>query len=262
MSVTTLAPQAGSAESPSTVLERVALLLEAFDEEALTLTDVVNRTGLPRSSAHRMLDRLVGLGWLRRTGRNYQLGLRLVEFGSLALHQDELHRAALPLLQELHRITGMVVHLGVLTGSDVLYLEKIEGRLGPCVPTRRGGRFPAHKSAIGHALLAYEEQTGIDQSLTTSLQRSRETGIAIERGQNIRGFSCLAAPVGPPGRPVAAISICGPTARMSFDHKAVAPIRMASAAIWQNLDRCSGQSTNAQRRRNLLHSLPSAELSA
>ena len=83
--------------TPSAVIDRVSLVLDAFDGPGrLTLAQIVRRTGLPRSSAHRMLERLVKLRWLRRDGRDYELGMRLVELGSLAVHQDRLHRAAIP----------------------------------------------------------------------------------------------------------------------------------------------------------------------
>ena len=116
--------------TPSAVIDRISLVLDAFDGPGrLTLAQIVRRTGLPRSSAHRMLERLVQLRWLRRSGRDYELGMRLVELGSLAVHQDRLVRAARPLLGELHRATGLVVHLAVLDGPDVVYLEKVGDRL-------------------------------------------------------------------------------------------------------------------------------------
>ncbi len=133
-------------ETPSAVIDRISLVLDAFDGPGrLTLAQIVRRTGLPRSSAHRMLERLVALRWLRRDGRDYELGMRLVELGgSLALHQDRIHRAAIPLLRDLHRATGLVVHLAVLDGSDVVYLEKIGDHMGGgAIPTRVGGRQPA-----------------------------------------------------------------------------------------------------------------------
>src|SRR6201996_9686377 len=123
--------------TPSAVIDRVSLVLDAFDGPGrLSLVQVGRRPGLPRSSAHRLLERLVQLRWLRRQGRDYELGMRLVELGSLTVHQDRLHRAALPFLHELHRATGLVVHLAVLDGADVVYLEKIAGGFGPRVPTR------------------------------------------------------------------------------------------------------------------------------
>ncbi len=141
--------------TPSAVIDRVSLVLDAFDGPGrLTLAQIVRRTGLPRSSAHRMLERLVQLRWLRRSGRDYELGMRLVELGSLAVHQDRVHRAAMPVLHELHRATGLVVHLAVLDGSDVVYLEKVGDRMMAAIPTRVGGRHPAHCTAVGKAILA------------------------------------------------------------------------------------------------------------
>src|ERR1700760_1600806 len=138
--------------TPTAVIDRVSLVLDAFDGPGrLTLAQVVRRTGLPRSSAHRMLERLVQLRWLRRSGRDYELGMRLVELGSLAVHQDRLVRAAAPLLSELHRATGLAVHLAALHAPDVVYLEKVGDRT---LPTRVGSRQPAHCTAVGKAILA------------------------------------------------------------------------------------------------------------
>ncbi|EUA23570.1 hypothetical protein I553_5404 [Mycobacterium xenopi 4042] len=62
------------------------------------------------------------------------MGIRLMELGSLAVHQDRLHRAATQLLHDLHRATGLVVHLAVLDGSDVVYLDKIGDRMTAAIP--------------------------------------------------------------------------------------------------------------------------------
>ena len=60
--------------TPSAVIDRVSLVLEAFEGPGrLTLAQIVRRTGLPRSSAHRMLERLVALRWLRRSGRDVRI---------------------------------------------------------------------------------------------------------------------------------------------------------------------------------------------
>src|SRR5690348_14642223 len=156
----------GTAESatPTAVIDRISLVLDAFDGSGrLTLAQIVRRTGLPRSSAHRMLERLVQLRWLRRSGRDYELGMRLVELGSLAVHQDRLVRAAGPHLAELHRATGLVVHLAVLDGPDVVYLDKVGDRMVGALPTRVGARQPAHCTAVGKAILAYrDEETAVD----------------------------------------------------------------------------------------------------
>jgi DNA-binding IclR family transcriptional regulator len=237
--------------TPTAVIDRISLVLDAFEGPGrLTLAQIVRRTGLPRSSAHRMLDRLVQLRWLRRSGRDYELGMRLVELGSLAVHQDRLVRAASPLLGELHRATGLVVHLAVLDGADVVYLEKVGDRMIAAIPTRVGGRQPAHCTAVGKAILAYcDEEAEVDlqvrktkysisssSQLAVELAKVRAHGIAFEREESVSGVGCVAAPIGNPGEAVAAVSVCGPMNRMMFDQRLAAPVRMTAMAIWRNVE--------------------------
>ena len=242
-------------ETPSAVIDRISLVLDAFEGPGrLTLAQIVRRTGLPRSSAHRMLERLVQLRWLRRSGRDYELGMRLVELGSLAVHQDRLVRAAAPLLGELHRATGLVVHLAVLDGPDVVYLDKIGDRALGAIPTRVGGRQPAHCTAVGKAILAYCDQDACENSyvdlrvrktrysistnsqLAAELAKVRAHGVAFEREESLLGFGCVAAPIGNPGEAVAAVSVCGPMNRMMFDQRLAAPVRMTAMGIWRNVE--------------------------
>ena len=237
--------------TPSAVIDRISLVLDAFDGPGrLTMAQVVRRTGLPRSSAHRMLERLVQLRWLRRSGRDYELGMRLVELGSLAVHQDRLVRAATRLLGEVHRATGLVVHLAVLDGPDVVYLEKIGDLVIGAVPTRVGARQPAHCTAVGKAILAYrDEGAEVDllarktkysisssSQLAAELARVRAHGVAFEREESLLGFGCVAAPIGSPGEAVAAVSVCGPMNRMMFDQRLAAPVRMTAMGIWRNVE--------------------------
>ena len=237
--------------TPTAVIDRISLVLDAFEGPGrLTLAQIVRRTGLPRSSAHRMLERLVQLRWLRRSGRDYELGMRLVELGSLAVHQDRLVRAAGPLLAELHRATGLVVHLAVLDGPDVVYLEKVGDRMIGALPSRVGGRQPAHCTAVGKAILAYcDEDAVVDlqarktkysiassSQLAVELAKVRAHGIAFEREESLPGFGCLAAPIGSPGEAVAAVSVCGPMNRMMFDQRLAAPVRMTAMGIWRNVE--------------------------
>lgn len=242
-----------SAESatPSAVIDRISLVLDAFDGPGhLTLAQIVRRTGLPRSSAHRMLERLVQLRWLRRSGRDYELGMRLVELGSLAVHQDRLVRAATPMLADLHRATGLVVHLAVLDGSDVVYLEKIGDRVIGAIPTRVGSRQPAHCTAVGKAILAdHDDGARVDlqsrltkysvssaAQLAAELARVRAHGVAFEREEAQLGFGCVAASIGNPGEAVAAVSVGGPMNRMMFDQRLTAPLRMTAMGIWRNVE--------------------------
>ncbi|UEA60256.1 IclR family transcriptional regulator [Gordonia otitidis] len=240
--------------TPNNVLDRASLVLDAFDGPGrLTLAQIVRRTGLPRSSAHRLLDRLVALKWLRRHEHDYELGIRLMELGSIAVHQDRLHRAAMPYLHELHRATGFVVHLAILDGADVVYLEKIGGALGEAIPTRVGGRQPAHCTAVGKAILACRDsssavdtQTPLPRktrysiathaALHAELQKVRALNIAYEREESVPKIGCVAAPIGDVDDAIAAVSVCGRSDRMNFDYQLAAPVRMTALSIWRSLD--------------------------
>ncbi|HEU4359915.1 MAG TPA: IclR family transcriptional regulator [Mycobacterium sp.] len=238
--------------TPTAMIDRVSLVLDAFDGPGhLTLAQIVRRTGLPRSSAHRMLERLVQLRFLRRRGRDYELGMRLVELGHLAVHQDRVHRAAAPFLWDLHRATGLVVHLAILDGADVVYLDKAGNRLGAALPSRVGGRHPAHCTGVGKAILAYCSESQLPDAgalirktsysiatgtqLRVELDKVRAHGFAHDREESVPGFGCVAAPIGPVGEAVAAVSVCGPVDRLPFDRLA-APVRMTATRIWANLD--------------------------
>ncbi len=257
MTGTTTLPAAAAesprSETPSAVIDRVSLVLDAFDGPGrLTLAQIVRRTGLPRSSAHRMLERLVQLRWLRRNGRDYELGMRLVELGSLAVHQDRLHKAAIPRLHELHAATGLVVHLAVLDGTDVVYMEKVGDRMAAAIPTRVGGRRPAHCTAVGKAMLAFADDADTLEAdllprltkysisthaqLRNELLKVRSHGTAFDREESLPGLGCVAAPIGDPGEAVAAVSVCGPMSRMMFDQRLVAPVRMAAMGIWRAVE--------------------------
>lgn len=239
-----------SAETPIAAIDRMSLVLDAFEGTTpLTLVQIVRRTGLPRSSVHRMLERLVQLRWLRRDGRDYELGTRMVELGSLALHQGRLHQAALPLLRNLQRTTGLVAHLAVLEGTDVLYLEKIGDQLAEIIPTTVGGRQPAHCTAVGKAILAESSCTDLDlsarktrfsiatpQQLATDLARVRARGIAFDREESLPGIGCVGAAIGRPGQPIAAVSVSGPINRLTFDQRLAAPVRIAAMGIWRNFE--------------------------
>lgn len=263
--------------TPTAVIDRVSLVLDAFDGPGrLTLAQIVRRTGLPRSSAHRMLERLVQLRWLRRNGRDYELGMRLVELGSLAVHQDRLHRAAIPLLYDLQRATGLVVHLAVLHGADVMYLEKIGDRLTAAIPSRVGGRQPAHCTAVGKAMLAYgcgadapdlgglKTRYSISSraQLNVELAKVRAHGVAFDREESVPGFGCVAAPIGDPGQVVAAVSVCGPMSRMRFDQRMAAPVRMTAIGIWRTVEDGAQrvaptlQPLRPLRREPVLHAVP------
>jgi DNA-binding IclR family transcriptional regulator len=236
------------------VLGKVSSILEAFDPDTpvLRLSDLSERTGLPRSTVHRTVEQLREIGWLERLAGGYRLGFGLFELGSLVSRRHDLREAALPFMTELYELTHEVVHLGLLECSDVVYLDKISGHRSATVPSRVGGRFPAHCSAIGKAMLAYADAAQVDaalerglaprtprtivnpDALRLELERIRTRGVAIDHEEAMAGITCVAAPIRGAGRAIAAVSVTGPVGRVDVER--LAPIVQAMAGgVWRSL---------------------------
>ena len=199
----------GVSESPQSVLGRVTLLLEPFrTAEGLTLTELAQRTGFPRSSTHRMLLQLVKVGWISRSGTTYRLGPKMIELGALARIHDRIHRAALPTLYDLQTETGLVVHLAVLDGEDLLYLEKIGGRWTSETPSHVGERRPAHTTAAGIAMLHHRDGS---YAPATEADAFLVSGGVVRGGNPVRS---VAAAFEAGNGDIGAIALTGPQGRL------------------------------------------------
>ena len=232
-----------------TVLGRSAAIMEAFDgaQQVLSLADLNKRTRLPKSTLHRLVDQLCQVGWLERDHGGYRVGLRMFEFGTLAVDGNRLHEAAFPHLQALASRTGLAAQLAILDHAEVVYLERIV--VGPIrLPTRRGGRKPAYCTALGKAMAAYDDdairtlmaapmprkptQTITEPiALRAELNRVREAGVAYDRGEAYEELVCVAAPIRSSGQAIAAVSVTGLAGRMRWSVMTEA-VRGTAAAIW------------------------------
>jgi DNA-binding IclR family transcriptional regulator len=207
---------------PPSMVERMTLILDLFTgrEIRLTLEQIARETRLPRSTAHRILDQLVRLDWLEHTSTGYGLGHRSLVLGGGSGDHGELRAVASPYLHELLLRTGAVVHLGVLDGARVVYLDKLGGRFATSVPSRVGGSAPAHCTGLGKAMLAWldaetvEELVGPEvsprpvEAFHHELARIRARGgLALEQGESFPDIACAAAAVRGPRGPIAAVSI-------------------------------------------------------
>ncbi|KRA29519.1 MULTISPECIES: IclR family transcriptional regulator [unclassified Nocardioides] len=215
-------------ELPPSMVERMTLILDLFTtrESRETLEQIVRTTGLPRSTAHRILDQLVRLEWLEHSAQGYGLGRRSLVLGGGAEDHSDLRSAASPYLHDLLIRTGAVIHLAVLEGDQVRYLDKIGGRFAATVPSRVGGTAPAHCTGLGKAMLAWLEPEYVDElvgeqipartpatisevdALHRELGRIRgRNGLALERGECFPDIACAAAAIRGPRGPVGAISV-------------------------------------------------------
>jgi DNA-binding IclR family transcriptional regulator len=236
-------------EAGRTVLGRISTIMDAFDhgDQVLTLIDLSQRANLPKSTVHRLAEQLRTIGWLERDYNGYRIGMRLFELGCLALQRNELRDAAFPHLYALAAKTGLAVQLGVLDRGEVIYLERVLVG-GYRLPTRLGGRMPAYCTALGKAMLAFDDAaadavlehelprrtpftiTQPDQ-LRANLAEVRQSGVAYDFKESFDLFGCVAAPIRNSGRAIGAVSVTGPVARMEWDAVAEA-VQQTAAAIW------------------------------
>ncbi|QTJ66812.1 IclR family transcriptional regulator [Rhodococcus sp. ZPP] len=235
-------------EVPPSMVERMTLILDAFDGRTcrLTLEEVACRTRLPRSTVHRILDQLVRLDWVNHASFGYCLGRRAMGVGGGDNGHGQIRAAAAPLLHDLHMQTGMVVHLTVLDGGDSLYLDKVGGRMAAALPSKVGGRVPAYTTAGGKAMLAWVDPEEVDSLYGQRLDRSTDRtitelttlhqelnrirqrrGLAFERGEAVRGVGCVGVAVRSADGPVAGISLCGDARTVQLER--VAPLVVDAA---------------------------------
>lgn len=228
---------------------RIAAIMDAFDQQepVLSLVELSRRSGLPKSTAHRLAEQLRAMGWLERDQRGYRVGMRLFELGGLAAEQSLLRDPAVPHLHALAGRTGLAVQLGVLDGDEVVYLERvIVGNYR--LPTRQGGRMPAYCTGLGKAMLAFDDnaaQQVIDAELpartattlnsaarlSDDLQRVRTTGVALDHQEAFDGLGCVAAPIRNSGRAIGAVSVTGPINRIEWETLTTL-VQNTATSIW------------------------------
>lgn len=213
------------------------MILGAFGarDDSLTLAELTRRTGLPKSTIHRLLGSLVELRAIDTADGRFRLGMRLFELGELVPVQRALRDVALPFMQDLYEATHETVHLGVMDGFDILYVEKISGHRRAGAPSRVGGRLPLHCTGLGKALLAFSPEEVVERVIDhglpalsprtitvpsvfrQTLLAIRRRGVAFDNEEAKTGLSCAAAPILDADRaPIAAVSVTGPNPRVNL----------------------------------------------
>ena len=248
---------AGGANDARGVPERLLSLLDAFDREGaseLSLADLVARTGLPRSTAHRLAAELVAWGGLERTPEGgYQLGRKLWRLGTRNAAVRTLRQVAHPFLEDLLDLTRQNVQLAVLDRLAALYLERLTTRDSLVVLADVGRRLPLHATGVGLVLLAHGPDALLDEVLAAGPRRFlpgtmtgaaelrarlaeiRRHGIAVTRDEMTEGAASVAAPVRDRrGQVAAAVSIIVPSAA-PIDPRYELAVRLAAAGISRGL---------------------------
>ena len=168
-------------EPATSVLGRMDRLLRAFDVDhsVLGIAELSRRSGLAKTTTHRLVGELLALDLLEPTGDGVRLGMRLFELGQLVPRQRTLREAALPFMEHLHDATRAPVHLAVLDELEVVYVEILGASALPQLPSRVGGRLPAHMTGVGKAMLAFNGLAAADLIIIpASAERMAVDGVA------------------------------------------------------------------------------------
>lgn len=239
----------------SQTLMRGLDVIEAVSEGTLTPSEIADRLGLARSTAHRLASALADRGYLAFTPRSgYRLGPKLLTLGHAAQAQADLIQVARPHVEALAAASGDTVHLGVLDGDQALYLDKIPGRRRITISSRVGDRHPLSSTGLGKALMLDHPPAYWDERLEAeraagvpaaepALWRERMAGYVVagrtyDLEENEDQIRCVAAPLrDAANRIVGAISVSG-AAQYMGDDRLVAlsdDVRAAARAISRDL---------------------------
>ncbi len=220
------------------VIDRAASILECFtfEDPELSVSEISAKRGLHKSTVHRILIALEYNHLIQQNPENgkYHLGIRLFELGNRAVARLNLREIAKPHLIRLMEETQETVHLAVLDGGEVLYVEKVEGPHALRMPSRVGRHIPTYCTSLGKAMLSCLEESEVRrilqrgplksytpntitsiQKLLADLETTRRRGYAIDNEEIEVGLRCVGAPIRDySGGMVGAISVAGPSARM------------------------------------------------
>lgn len=218
----------------------------------LGVSEIARRLAVPKSTVHRLLRVLHEFGVVdQRDDGMYQLGIRMLQLASSAGVSADLRRIVRPHLERLRTETRETAHLGVVADGYVMYIEKVESLQSVRMLSSIGQRNPLWCTALGKALLAFGDAattTAVLQrmgpdcrrtvntittatALNAELKRIRERGYAVDNEELELGLRCIAAPITSDDEVTTlAVSVSGPTNRLTEDSVASVASRVMSAA--------------------------------
>jgi DNA-binding IclR family transcriptional regulator len=242
--------------------EKIAEVLDCFSygQDKLTLQQIVDLTGLPKSSAHRIVAALCSARYLEQISRNgrYRLGIKLFEFGSIYIEKLDLHKASFLIVRRLQETSGENVHLCIFNGNRPVMIYRKTMVTDPVNTVTTLEAAPAHCTGVGKAILAHIDdaqaqriiasgliaftpQTLTDPAaLREDLAAIRARGYALDDREHQTNTRCLAAPIrAVDGRVFAAVSISSSAERIPEERYEVLAglVTEAASKIEQSLRR-------------------------
>lgn len=222
-------------------VERALKIMEILAEypDGLGVTELSLKLDVAKSTAHRLLNTLLTYNYISKDVKsdNYILGTQILLIANQVLENLSIVEIAKNEINKLSSITNETVHLCLFDKDEVVYIDKVESNQTIRMHSRIGTRSLMHCTGVGKAILAFldkEEAEAIllrkgmkaftDQTITTldqmwkELEEISKRGFALDNIENEEGIRCVAAPIFDHNKkPIAAISISGPSTRVTFD---------------------------------------------
>lgn len=240
----TMAQKPHKTENAAAVLKVFAVLESLAQDRRASLADIAQRAMTAKTTAHRLLQTMVDLGYVEQEAETEKYGLTLKLFGlgaRVLRGQQDLLAACDREMGRLSRATGESINLGVMDDFDqrVAYIHKYDSAYGLSMQSTLGKRNPLHSTSLGKALLAFRDDAEIAERLAAmeltklaprtitdrdllraELAAIRARGYAEEVEESEAGVRCMAVPVmDHAGKSVAAISIAFPLVRFDESRK-------------------------------------------
>lgn len=228
------------------VTEKLLTILETLSrvgDGQLALDEIAKDTALPKSTAHRLLNSLAGVGYVRQTSENgrYMLADRFFELANSSLPNQRLISIARPFMNSLLQSFDESVNLGVYEEGMVTHIFAVESARPYRVAATVGNRGHLHCTSMGKALAAFQSPDELDRAflkwglpqrtrntltnmaeVLVDLQNVRATGVAHDSQEDVEGVECFGAPIfNGEGRVVASMSISGPSIRVTPQAEAI-----------------------------------------
>jgi DNA-binding IclR family transcriptional regulator len=214
------------AADPPSILSKAFDVLRAFGSgnRVMTLSEIARASGLPKSTVHRLIARLVDLGAIEPHRSGYVVSVQLFSLATSS-PAGGMREAGLFAMAALHRWSGQTVQLAVLRQFDVVLLEQVRAPGAPALPWALGILVPANCLALGKALLSYEYLDDLEaflprpmprltrqsvtdvEQLIRSLAEARQRGIAHDVEEAQPGLASSAVPIVIRGHAVGALGI-------------------------------------------------------
>ncbi|HWO98717.1 MAG TPA: IclR family transcriptional regulator [Bacillus sp. (in: firmicutes)] len=213
-----------------TVVRSMDILNLFLTHSKLSFNEIVQFSGIPKTSVYRMVMSLEGMGLLDKDGDGkYSLGLLFLQFGHLVADRLDIRQVALPIMQKLHDKVGEAVNLIIRDGKEAIYIEKLDTKQRVRLYTAIGRRTPLYAGACSRVILAFlpydEREQYLEQvelksiasgtitdkeRLRLLLEESQKTGYTVSHSELENYISAVAAPIFDyKGCIIAGISIAG-----------------------------------------------------